>query len=95
MTKDMGEHQVSIIILTYYERENIQEMFKGIHDALNGKWFYEIIVVDDNSPNGTAGAVQRLADRYPSVSLLERPHKSGLASGVAAGFSVAREGTGS
>jgi dolichol-phosphate mannosyltransferase len=49
-----------------------------------------MIVVDDNSPDGTAGAVRRLADRYPAVRLLERPHKAGLASAVAAGFSVAK-----
>ena len=90
MTKDMGEPQISIIIPTYNERENIAELIQGIDDTLDGKWTYEIIVVDDNSPDGTAGAVRRLADRYPAVSLLERPHKSGLASAVAAGFSVAK-----
>lgn len=90
MTKDVGEPQISIIIPTYNERENIPELIEGIDDTLDGKWTYEIIVVDDNSPDGTAGAVRRLADRYPTVRLLQRPHKSGLASAVAVGFSVAK-----
>ena len=47
-------------------------------------------MVDDNSPDGTVGAVRRLADRCPVIKLLERPQKSGLASAVAAGFSVAK-----
>ena len=90
MTKEMDETQVSIIIPTYNERENIPALFEGLDDALAGKRTYEIIVVDHNSPDGTAGAVRRLADRHPVVRLFERPHKSGLASAVAAGFSVAK-----
>ena len=90
MTMDMGKPQVSVILPTYNERENIEELFERIKDALDSKWTYEIIVVDDNSPDDTAGAVRRLADLYPLVSLLERPHKSGLASAVAAGFNVAK-----
>ena len=90
MSSDIGHPQVSIILPTYNERENIPELFQGIDASLSGKWTYEIIVVDDNSPDGTAGAVRRLADLYPLVSLLERPHKSGLASAVAAGFNVAK-----
>ena len=82
--------ELSIVVPTYNERDNVQLLCDGIRKALDGKWTYEIIVVDDNSPDGTAGAVRRLADRYPVVSLLERPHKSGLASAVAAGFSVAK-----
>jgi dolichol-phosphate mannosyltransferase len=90
MSKDNGHPQVSIILPTYNERENIPELFQGIDDSLNGKWTYEIIVVDDNSPDDTAGAVLRLVDRFPSVKLLNRPEKSGLASAIAAGFNLAK-----
>ncbi|HJN88398.1 MAG: polyprenol monophosphomannose synthase [Dehalococcoidia bacterium] len=86
----MGELQVTIVLPTYNERENIPELFEGIADALNGRWTYEIIVVDDNSPDGTAGAVRSLAGRYPAVRLLERPHKAGLARAIAAGFGMAK-----
>lgn len=85
----MNEPNVSIIVPTYNERENIPQLFGEIGGALNGKWTYEIIVVDDNSPDGTAGALRHLANCYP-VILIERPHKSGLASAVVAGFSVAK-----
>ena len=84
-----GRPQVSVILPTYNERENIEELVQGIDDALDGKWSYEIIVVDDNSPDDTAGAVRRLADQFPAVRLLERLQKSGLASAIAAGFSMA------
>ena len=90
MSADTGAPQVSVILPTYNERENIEELFEGIKNALDGKWTYEIIVVDDNSPDGTAGTVQRLTGRFPTVSLLERPQKSGLASAVADGFRAAR-----
>ncbi len=85
-----GGPQVSIILPTYNERENIPELFQRIDDSLSGNWTYEIIVVDDNSPDDTAGAVVRLVDRFPSVKLVRRPEKSGLASAIAAGFSLAQ-----
>ena len=85
-----GGPQVSIILPTYNERENIEELVEGIDDSLDGRWTYEIIVVDDNSPDDTAGAVLRLIDRFPTVKLLERPEKSGLASAIAAGFELAQ-----
>ena len=90
-----GHPQVSVILPTYNERENIEELVQGIDDALDGKWSYEIIVVDDNSPDDTAGAVLRLADQFPAMRLLERPQKSGLASAISAGFSMAEGGSGS
>jgi len=89
MSADIGGPQVSVIIPTYDERENIEELFEGIKNALDGQWTYEIIVVDDNSPDGTAGAVRSLTERFPTVRLLERPQKSGLASAVADGFRAA------
>ena len=90
MSMNIGDPQVSIVLPTYNERENIPELIQGIDDSLNGKWTYEIIVVDDNSPDDTAGAVLRLVDQFPSVKLLRRPEKSGLASAIADGFKLAQ-----
>ena len=73
MSTDIDGLQVSVILPTYNERENIPELIQGIDDSLSGKWTYEIIVVDDNSPDDTAGAVLRLVDEFPSLKLLKRP----------------------
>lgn len=90
MSKAIGESLVSIVVPTYNERENVQRLVNGIRAALAGRWPYEIIVVDDNSPDGTAGAVRQAAKRDPAVKLLLRPKELGLGSAVVAGFRVAR-----
>lgn len=74
---------VSIVIPTYNERQNLPRLIAAI--AENVPWNYEIIVVDDSSPDGTADLVRDLARTYP-VTLLSRPQKSGLGSAYRDGF---------
>lgn len=74
---------ISIIVPTYNEKENIEKLI-----PLLDKYFkkdYEIIVVDDSSPDGTADTCRNMAKYYP-IKVLERPMKSGLASAVVTGF---------
>jgi dolichol-phosphate mannosyltransferase len=80
---------VSIVLPTYNERENIGQIVAAIGTILEDAWQHEVIVVDDGSPDGTGELVRRLAENDPAVRLLERPHKLGLGSAVAAGFSMA------
>ncbi len=80
---------LSIVIPTYNERENIGPLLSGIGGALKEAWAYEVIVVDDGSPDGTAEDVRAAAAADPAIRLLERPRKLGLGSAVAAGFSQA------
>ncbi|MCS7099177.1 MAG: glycosyltransferase family 2 protein [Sulfolobales archaeon] len=81
---------VSIVIPTYNERENIARLIKVLHDLMVENGFsYEIVVVDDNSPDGTADAV-RAAQNHYNVKLIVRPGKMGLASAVLEGFRAAR-----
>ena len=77
----------SIIIPTYNERINIEILIPKIAETLNGH-DYEIIVVDDSSPDGTAKAAENLADNFP-IRVIVRPEKLGLASAVVEGFKVA------
>jgi len=79
---------ISVIIPTYNERDNLEELFRRIHEALTGVSDYEIIVVDDNSPDGTAEEARRLSFRYP-VKVLVRPGKLGLSSAVMDGLKLA------
>ena len=85
----MGE-KVSIVIPTYNERDNIAPLIEGIRGALEPRWDYEVIIVDDNSPDGTQEVVRQLAAEDPRIKLLQRPGKLGLGSAVAAGFAMAR-----
>ena len=81
---------VSIVIPTYNERDNISPLHAAITQALDDGWQYELIFVDDNSPDGTAEAIQKLAAEDTRVRLLQRPGKLGLGSAVTDGFSSAQ-----
>lgn len=78
----------SVIIPTYNERANIGLLIPRLERLLQQK--HEIIVVDDNSPDGTASIVESLSGKFPSVRLLKRSKKEGLSSAVAAGIGVAK-----
>lgn len=80
----------SIVIPTYNEAGGIERLLRELNDvfvqhALDG----EVIVVDDNSPDGTGAIVDRLASELP-VRCLHRPGKWGLSSGVIDGWKFAR-----
>ena len=79
---------ISIIIPTYNEAKNIERMIKEISLILN-KEDYEIIVADDNSPDGTSKIVKSLEKKIP-VRLLLRLKDKGLANSVIAGFKFAK-----
>lgn len=79
--------KVSIIVPTYNERENLEILMKRIASSLRDKE-YEVIVVDDNSPDGTWKLAQELAQFYP-IKLIKREERRGLASAVVDGFSHA------
>lgn len=75
---------VSIIIPTYNERDNIEALVQRLGQALSG-YSYEIVFVDDNSTDGTAGMAESLKDRYP-IKVIVRRDKRGLASAVINGI---------
>jgi dolichol-phosphate mannosyltransferase len=63
-----------IVVPTYNERENIGPLVVKI-SALGP---YRILVVDDNSPDGTGELVESMQTQYPLLQLLKRPQKNGL-----------------
>ncbi len=79
----------SIIIPTYNEADNINLLIPKIDDVLNDKFLHEIIVVDDNSPDGTAKIVQKLSKKH-NCKVLVRKKEKGLSSAVIAGFAAAK-----
>ena len=79
-----------VIIPTYNERENIENIIRAVFGLEHG---FHILVVEDNSPDGTADIVKRLqreefADR---LFMLQRPGKQGLGTAYIAGFRWALE----
>ena len=84
-----GGRVVSIVVPTYNERDNVEALCRGLRDALEPAWDYEIIFVDDNSPDGTHEVVIRLGEEDSRVRLIRRPGKLGLGSAVSTGFAQA------
>lgn len=79
--------EVSLIIPTYNERENLPVLVKRISDSLAG-YEYEVVVVDDNSLDGTGQLADELSKEYP-VRVIHRAGKDGLASAVVDGYKLA------
>ncbi|WP_343853313.1 polyprenol monophosphomannose synthase [Algoriphagus jejuensis] len=78
-----------VIIPTYNELENIGDMVQSVME-LRGD--FELLVIDDGSPDGTAAIVKSLQANYPDrLHLLERKGKSGLGTAYIAGFKWALE----
>jgi dolichol-phosphate mannosyltransferase len=78
---------ISIVLGTYNESENISKLIpilEGIFQAqkIDG----EIVVVDDNSPDGTGNVVRELGAKYGNVKLFSRPRKLGPGSAHAEGY---------
>jgi dolichol-phosphate mannosyltransferase len=81
---------VSVVLSTYNERDNLSNIIPIIErildrNGING----EIIVVDDNSPDGTSDVARELGERYGNVRLLWRPSKLGPGSAHADGYRFA------
>lgn len=80
----------SIVIPTYNEAGGIEKLLRALDGVFKAHGLDgEIIVVDDNSPDGTGAIVDRLASELP-VRCLHRPGKMGLSSGVIDGWKTAR-----
>lgn len=87
---------LSVVLPTYNESQNIVRMIDAVADALPENVAAEIIVVDDNSPDGTgdiagrhaAGFGQGLKERL-QVRVISRPEKQGLSSAILAGVNSA------
>lgn len=89
MTGNEAGLELSIILPTYNERENIKVFLPELERTFAGVR-HEIIVVDDSSPDGTAEEVQRLQQTFGIMRLLIRPGKFGVGSALRCGYDQAR-----
>jgi dolichol-phosphate mannosyltransferase len=73
-----------VVIPTYNEIENIERLIRNVFSLQRA---FDILVVDDNSPDGTAKAVTALIEEYPErLAILRREGKQGLGTAYIAGF---------
>ena len=77
--------ELAVVIPTFNERQNVQPVVHAVSSALRGIDF-ELIFVDDDSPDGTARQVLELSRTDPRVRLVHRIHRHGLASAVVEGM---------
>ena len=77
-----------VVIPTYQESASIRSILARVRAAVPAA---DVLVVDDNSPDGTAEIVARLARTDPRLAVLVRPDKSGLGRAYLSGFSYALE----
>jgi dolichol-phosphate mannosyltransferase len=83
----MDPDRYLIVLPTYDERENLPRMVEELEAVRAGMPFPgEVLVVDDNSPDGTGRLADDLADRHDWLSVLHRPGKQGLGRAYLAGF---------
>ena len=82
-------NEFSILIPTYNEKDNILDLIQEIHETLIS-YEYEIIIIDDNSPDKTAEIVKAYAaNKTERVICIERTWQKGLSSGIIEGMAVA------
>jgi dolichol-phosphate mannosyltransferase len=81
-------NQTLIVVPTYNERENLPSLVQRL---LSLPVPLDLLVVDDNSPDGTGKLADELAVKHPVIHVLHRPEKNGLGRAYLAGFKWALE----
>ncbi|GAB6121376.1 polyprenol monophosphomannose synthase [Dysgonomonas termitidis] len=73
-----------VIIPTYNEKENIEAIIRAVLDLPR---LFDILIIDDGSPDGTSGIVKKLQSEFPErLNMIERAGKLGLGTAYIAGF---------
>jgi dolichol-phosphate mannosyltransferase len=83
--EDWTAPRLAVIVPTFNERDNIASLYGLVSEALRDIPF-EFIVVDDNSPDGTAALVRELAQTHPNIRCVHRIGRRGLSSAVIEGI---------
>jgi len=87
--EELAEGKTLVIIPTYNEAENIRLVLETIFSLELPD--VDVLVIDDNSPDGTADVVKEIATQNPRVYLIEREGKLGLGTAYVRGFKFALE----
>jgi dolichol-phosphate mannosyltransferase len=82
-TTSVAGMRTVVVLPTYNERENIEPMLRALRSSVSDA---DVLVVDDNSPDGTGVLAEQLTDELGRVSVMHRTAKNGLGSAYRAGF---------
>lgn len=86
-----SEIQISLVIPTYDEAANIEQLLRSLHTVLSATGTgFELIVVDDNSPDGTSLIAGEIAAELAGIRVLRRTGATGLATAVICGWAHAQ-----
>jgi dolichol-phosphate mannosyltransferase len=87
-----GTVKLSLVIPTFNEARNLPELIGRLSAVLDGCLAdaYELLVVDDDSPDETWALALRLADRFPALRVIRRRGEKGLSTAVIRGWQAAR-----
>jgi dolichol-phosphate mannosyltransferase len=77
--------ELAVVIPVLNERDNLPPMIEALEKALSSIDF-ELVVVDDDSPDGSAEVARTLARNHPQIRVLQRIHRKGLSSAVIEGM---------
>lgn len=80
-----GMMRTLIVVPTFNERATIETVAAALFESVDAPEL-ELLIVDDNSPDGTGDVADRLAASDSRIHVLHRPHKAGLGSAYRAGF---------
>jgi dolichol-phosphate mannosyltransferase len=86
---DAAAGRVVIVMPTYNERQNLEIIVSRVREAVPDA---DLLVVDDNSPDGTGDLADKLAEKDPRVHVMHRTEKAGLGRAYVAGFTWALDG---
>jgi dolichol-phosphate mannosyltransferase len=75
--------RVAVVVPTYNERQNLETVVSRVRDAVPAA---DLLIVDDNSPDGTGELADKLATEDSNVHVMHRPGKAGLGAAYLAGF---------
>jgi len=84
----MKVFNLSVVLPTYQERENLAILIPQIEDVFSNE-LLEIIVVDDNSQDGTIELIAKLNLKYSNIKLITRPSLQGIGSAIRRGYDEA------
>ncbi len=88
--KDDGRPALSVVVPLLDEQENLQPLYQQIKQALEGRYSYEMIFIDDGSTDASFSILKELHDSDPTVRVIRFRKNFGQTAALSAGFSHAR-----
>ena len=90
MTPDRGKPELSVVVPLLDEQDNLRPLYDQIKQALDGRYPYEIIFVDDGSTDGSYPILKEFHDADPHVRVIRFRKNFGQTAALSAGFAHAR-----